>query len=65
MDGVRGVFFCSVDPVLVSISEDCLVKLWDIRQFASASENSHLEPYLTLREHVGPIFTVTGTQIEA
>lgn len=45
---------------MVSISEDCQVKLWDTNQF---SENNNIEPYLSLREHTGPIFTIAGYEI--
>lgn len=61
-DGVRGVFFTAMEPMLATVSEDCMVKLWDVRKFANANDSTHLEPYFTLRYHAGPLFTVTGNQ---
>lgn len=60
LDGVRGLFFTENEPILVSVSEDCLIKLWDVRSFTNLHENSPNEPYLTLRGHLGQVFTVTG-----
>ncbi|KAL4449253.1 hypothetical protein ABPG74_015635 [Tetrahymena malaccensis] len=62
LDGVRGLFFTAVDPILVTASEDCLIKLWDIRQFKDSHENSFLQPYYTIRGHTGQIFALTGNQ---
>ena len=53
LDGVREVTF-SGENILVSVSEDCLVKIWDTRKFA-ADEN--VDPYYTMRDHSGPLFT--------
>ena len=48
--------------VLVSISEDCTVKLWNTKNIEQnyAETESNLEPYITLRGHTGPLFTVSG-----
>ena len=47
---------------MVSISEDCTVKLWSLKgldqQFEETEGNP--EPYITLRGHTGPLFSVTG-----
>lgn len=56
--------FCKDDSILITVSEDTTVKLWDTSLFSKANERSNLEPYQTLRERGGPIFTVTGTSIE-
>ena len=61
MDSVRGVYFSSKNPILASVSEDCMIKLWDTRVFSHSNESSHIEPYYTLRYHSGPLFTVTGS----
>ena len=60
LDGVRSVFFCGREPILVTASEDCMIKLWDTRQFGQANESTPLEPYFSLREHLGPLFCLTG-----
>lgn len=55
-DGVRDLFFHPTKPILTSVSEDGLVKVWDVSQPNSSSATS----YLTLREHPGPVFSITG-----
>lgn len=64
MDGVRGVFFSAKDPVLTTISEDSMVKLWDTKQLFSAPKGAHIDPYYTLRAHSGPLLAITGNQID-
>jgi striatin 1/3/4 len=61
MDGVRGVHFSSKDPVLTTVSEDCMVKLWDVRTISHSGESSHVEPYYTFRCHSGPLFSIAGS----
>jgi len=58
MDGVRDVQFSSVLNYLVTVSEDCMVKLWDIKGLKknSASHPGKIEPYFTYRGHTGPLF---------
>ena len=63
MDGVRGVFFSAKDPVLATVSEDSMIKLWDTKQVFSATRGTHIDPYYTIRAHSGPLLTVTGNQI--
>mgnify|MGYP000877261414 CR=1 FL=1 len=64
MDGVRGLFFSAKDPVFASVSEDCMVKLWDVRQISAAGETSHVDPYYTMRVHTGPVFAIAGNQMD-
>jgi striatin 1/3/4 len=45
---------------MVSVSEDCSIKLWDTNQF---QPDENVDPYISLREHTGPIFTVAGLEI--
>jgi len=61
-DGVRGAFFTAMEPILATVSEDCMVKLWDVRKFSNATDSTHIEPYYTLRYHTGPLFAITGNQ---
>ena len=58
LDGVRDLFFYNNDEILVSASEDCLIKLWDLK---AIENNSPIDPYFSLREHTGPLFTITGS----
>ena len=62
MDIVRGVQFVPQIDAMASISEDCTVKLWSFKNIDSIySENDgNLEPYITLRGHTGPLFSITG-----
>lgn len=59
LDAVRGVHFMNQE-VLVSVSEDRTIKLWDCNSFSS--ENDSFEPYITLRGHTGAILTVDSGQ---
>ena len=50
---------------LVSGSEDCTLKLWDLGQLAASNHQhinpmqvSEVAPYLTLRGHTGPILSI-------
>jgi len=52
MDSVRGLTYLEQEGILASVSEDCLVKLWNVK------EEEISEPYLTLRGHVDPIFSI-------
>ncbi len=58
MDGVRGLVHFEKEQVLVSVSEDCLAKLWNLQGLLSSERSDNLEPYLTLRGHRAPIFSV-------
>lgn len=44
-DGVRDVFFHPTKPILTSVSEDGLVKVWDV----SKPSNPPTSSYLTIR----------------
>lgn len=61
MDIVRGIQFVPAVDAMATISEDCMVKLWNLsemdRKYAEAStaENLRMEPYMTLRGHTGPL----------
>lgn len=51
-DGVRDILFLDKNKLMVSGSEDCTLKVWNV---ANPSATSCLG---TIREHSGPIFTV-------
>jgi len=54
MDSIRGLTFIEKYGVLASISEDCLVKLWNLKDM----KPEEFEPYYTLRGHTAPLFTI-------
>ena len=56
MDSVRGLHFVPNLNALVSASEDSTIKVWDMQ---GITEND-LEPYVTLRGHVGQIMSLCG-----
>jgi WD40 repeat protein len=56
MDGVRGLHFIPNIGSLVSASEDCTIKVWDMQGI----HDNDLEPYVTLRGHVGQIMSLAG-----
>jgi striatin 1/3/4 len=66
VDGVRGLQFIQGIDALVSASEDCTLKVWDLSKFTCEPALSHqqqaaeIEPYVTLRGHTGPIMTMCG-----
>lgn len=62
MDTIRGLLFVPEIDTLTSISEDCTVKLWSVRNLEqNYQENEgNAEPYITLRGHTGPLFQITG-----
>lgn len=62
-DIVRGLHFIPSMETLASISEDCLVKLWNLNDLDTKyqEQDGNLEPYITLRGHTGPLLSVTGS----
>ena len=63
MDIVRGVqFLPSSLDTMASISEDCMVKLWNLSEMEKkySDTDGNPEPFLTLRGHTGPLLAVTG-----
>jgi striatin 1/3/4 len=58
VDGVRDIFVIPESNILCSVSEDCMIKAWNIDEIKNKKD--HMDPYLTLREHTGPLFSVTG-----
>ena len=63
LDGVRDLQFQSHLPFIASVSEDCLLKLWDLSAlYAKKSDvqhTLHMDPYFTFRGHTGALFTTT------
>jgi striatin 1/3/4 len=52
-DSVRGLEFLKHRSVVLSASEDCTVKLWNV-----SKTEGDLEPYCTLRGHIFPILSL-------
>uniref|UniRef100_A0A8L0DW96 Striatin n=1 Tax=Oncorhynchus mykiss TaxID=8022 RepID=A0A8L0DW96_ONCMY len=67
-DGVRGLAFHPIEPVLVTASEDHTLKMWNLQKTAPAKKNASVdvEPMYTFRAHQGPVLCVvmssTGEQ---
>ncbi|CAK4070750.1 unnamed protein product [Aphanomyces euteiches] len=59
LDGVRSICFHPTDPFLVSGSEDCTVKIWNL-----ATKNSEVEPLATLRLHTDSVLSVAAIKPE-
>uniref|UniRef100_A0A4W3GKX2 Striatin n=1 Tax=Callorhinchus milii TaxID=7868 RepID=A0A4W3GKX2_CALMI len=59
-DGIRGLAFHPIEPVLVTASEDHTVKLWNLQKTAPAKKSTSLdvEPIYTFRAHRGPVLCV-------
>ncbi|XP_062895874.1 striatin isoform X2 [Mobula hypostoma] len=59
-DGIRGLAFHPVEPVLVTASEDHTVKLWNLQKTTPAKKSASLdvEPIYTFRAHRGPVLCV-------
>ncbi|MCQ2815901.1 MAG: hypothetical protein MJ252_01420 [archaeon] len=55
-DEVRKLTYLKEINSLISVSEDCLIKVWSLNNIFYLSQNGDLEPYLTLRGHTGPLY---------
>jgi WD40 repeat protein len=71
LDSVRGVRFIRSLDCMASVSEDCTVKLWDVKLMHKNMEDGFGQgidfkgdPYFTLRGHTGPLFKITGSCID-
>ena len=70
LDSVRGIQFIGSLDWMASVSEDCTVKLWDVKLMHKNMSDGFGEgiqfksdPYFTLRGHTGPLFKITGSSI--
>uniref|UniRef100_A0A674CGA8 Striatin n=1 Tax=Salmo trutta TaxID=8032 RepID=A0A674CGA8_SALTR len=67
-DGIRGLAFHPVEPVLVTASEDHTLKMWNLQKTAPAKKSASvdMEPMYTFRAHQGAVLCVvmssTGEQ---
>ncbi|CAD8157830.1 unnamed protein product [Paramecium pentaurelia] len=60
LDGVRDAYFFNNMTILATVSEDCQLKLWDYQNYQQ--QQNQIEPYLTLRDHTGPLFAIAGIE---
>ena len=64
LDGVRSLAISNDNSILISGSEDCSLKLWDVKDFdKNLAIQTGIEPYITLRDHKGPIFSIASQAI--
>ena len=61
-DAVRCMHYSQSIQILATASEDCQIKLWNVKNIQKDYQNTNqfLESFATLRGHTGPIFTITG-----
>ncbi|KAG2467355.1 STRN protein, partial [Polypterus senegalus] len=59
-DGIRGLAFHPVEPVLITASEDHTLKMWNLQKTAPAKKSTSLdvEPIYTFRAHRGSVLCV-------
>ncbi|XP_073194479.1 striatin isoform X6 [Lepidochelys kempii] len=59
-DGIRGLAFHPVEPVLITASEDHTLKMWNLQKTAPAKKSASLdvEPIYTFRAHSGSVLCV-------
>uniref|UniRef100_A0AAR2JY75 Striatin-3 n=1 Tax=Pygocentrus nattereri TaxID=42514 RepID=A0AAR2JY75_PYGNA len=62
-DGVRALAFHPVEPVLVTVSEDHTLKLWNLQKTVPAKKSASfdVEPIYTFRAHIGPVLSLAIT----
>ena len=58
-DEVRKLVYLENINSLISVSEDCLIKVWSMENIMYNNQSDDIEPYLNLRGHTGPIFCIT------
>lgn len=62
------MFYLDQMHVLASVSEDCQVHLWNLKNISSSNDKVlsgqqdqiNIESYFTLRGHRGAIYSITG-----
>ena len=59
-DEVRKLAYLENINSLISVSEDCLIKVWSLNNIMYNSQNEDITPYLNLRRHTGPLFCVAN-----
>ena len=59
LDEVRKLAYLENINSLISVSEDCIIKVWSLNNIMFNSQNGEICPYLNLRGHIGPLFCVS------
>jgi len=62
---VRGIHFVPSFNSLVTASEDCSLKVWDVNKFSNIRDEEgmlNFEPYISLRSHLSPVTAITGAE---
>uniref|UniRef100_H2ZZ06 Striatin 4 n=1 Tax=Latimeria chalumnae TaxID=7897 RepID=H2ZZ06_LATCH len=59
-DGIRALAFHHSEPVLLTASEDCTLKLWNLQKTVTAKKNAALdvEPIYAFRAHRGAVLAL-------
>ncbi|XP_058880386.1 striatin-like [Acipenser ruthenus] len=59
-DGIRGLAFHPIEPVLITASEDHTLKMWNLQKIAPTKKSASLdvEPIYTFRAHRGSVLCV-------
>ena len=57
-DEVRKLTYIENNNSLISVSEDCLIKVWPLNNILFNFQSEDVKPYLNLRGHTGPLFCV-------
>jgi striatin 1/3/4 len=59
-DAIRALVFHPVEPVLITASEDHMLKLWNLQKTVPAKKAASLdvEPVYTFRAHEGPVLSL-------
>ena len=59
-DEVRKLLYMENLNSLISVSEDCLIKVWSLDNMMYNYQSNNITPYLNLRGHTGPLFCVAN-----
>ena len=59
-DEVRKLKYLENINTLISVSEDCMVKIWSMENLMYNFQNEEITPCLNLRGHLGPLFCIAN-----
>jgi len=59
---VRALHITTDERTLVTVSEDCMIKLWNLVDLDQKWQDlkGNVEPFLTIRGHTGPLLCASG-----
>ena len=61
LDSVRCLHLINDSKMLITAGDDMLINFWDLKKILCSQKESH-EPFLSIRGHNNPIFTLTGNE---